>query len=268
MNHENSYLTVHVFMIGSIRDKFMAYVTETSTGAMPWKLLLQIGRPRQWILRICSRRRSTYSINDWNVWINAQYWFWGTHCMSRNKTMVYSNLPETMIFSGSLGIDGIFLLLCSKRFGYIWLGIRSFSLNFLNFIASWEGLEKGLATAAALAAAACAAAARSICLWCVWRPISTILLRAEIFWKLRYQREIKWSKTHFCIKIASITLTCISCCRLGYQIIEEKPLHLPIICICWKVIHHSLFSSRRRWSDILICIYHFRGQGAFATSRG
>ena len=47
MNHEKSYLTVHVFMIGSIGDKFMAYVTETSTGAMPWKLLLQIGRPRQ-----------------------------------------------------------------------------------------------------------------------------------------------------------------------------------------------------------------------------
>ena len=47
MNHENSYLTVHVFMIGSIGDKFMAYVTETSTSAMPWKLLLQIGRPRQ-----------------------------------------------------------------------------------------------------------------------------------------------------------------------------------------------------------------------------
>ena len=39
-NHEKSYLTVYVFMIGSIRDKFMAYVTETSTGAMPWKLLL------------------------------------------------------------------------------------------------------------------------------------------------------------------------------------------------------------------------------------
>ena len=42
MNHEKSYLTVHVFMIGSIGDKFMAYVTETSTSAMPWKLLLQI----------------------------------------------------------------------------------------------------------------------------------------------------------------------------------------------------------------------------------
>ena len=47
MNHENSYLTVHVFMIGSIGDKFMAYVTEPSTSAMPRKLLLQIGRPRQ-----------------------------------------------------------------------------------------------------------------------------------------------------------------------------------------------------------------------------
>ena len=33
MNHEKYYLTVHVFMIGSIGDKFMAYVTETSTGA-------------------------------------------------------------------------------------------------------------------------------------------------------------------------------------------------------------------------------------------
>ena len=55
MNHENAYLAVHVFMIGSIGDKFMAYVTETSTGAMPWKLLLQIGWPRQRILRKCSR---------------------------------------------------------------------------------------------------------------------------------------------------------------------------------------------------------------------
>ena len=177
-----------------------------------------------------------------------------------------------MIFSGSFGIDGIFLELCSKRFGYIWLGIRSFSFNFLNFIASWEGLGKELAAAAALAAAACAAAARSICLWCVWRPISTILLRAEIFWKSRYQSEIrtvaKWIKTHFHIQITTITLTCISCCRLGYQIIEEKPLHLPIVCICWIFIHDSLPSSRRRWSDILIYIYHFRGQGAFATCRG
>ena len=187
---------------------------------------------------------------------------------SRNKTMAYSNLPETMIFSGSLGIDGIFLLLCSKRFGYIWLGIRSFSLNFLNFIASWDGLEKELAAEAALTAAACAAAARSICLWCVWRPISTILLRAEIFWKSRYQTGIKWIETHFYIEINSIPLTCISCCCLGYQIIEEKPLHLPIVCICWILIHHSLPSSRRRWSDILIYIYHFRGQGAFATCRG
>ena len=63
MNHEKSYLTVHVFMIGSIGDKFMAYVTETSTGAMPWKLLLQIGRPRQRILRKCSRPGRAYSIN-------------------------------------------------------------------------------------------------------------------------------------------------------------------------------------------------------------
>ena len=75
-------------------------------------------------------------------------------------------------------------------------------------------------------------------------------------------------KTHFYIQITTIALTCISCCRLGYQIIEEKPLHLPIVCICWIFIHHSLPSSRRRWSDILIYIYHSRGQGAFATSRG